>query len=110
MQMNRRKAKLYELQASVLKAAAHPVRLAVLDCLRDGEQCVCKLAEAVGTERTNLSRHLAVMVRSGLLSCRKDGLWVHYRLEAPCALKFLGCVCDVLKEREKRSREILRGL
>ena len=68
------KALLFEKQAQIAKALAHPLRMAVIDFLRDGERCVCDIAEHLGAERSNVSRHLSIMVRAGVLSCRKDGL------------------------------------
>jgi DNA-binding transcriptional ArsR family regulator len=89
--------RLYELKASVLRALAHPLRLAIVDFLSGGEQCVCDIAEHVGGERSNVSRHLAVMLRAGVLECRKDGLRVLYSLRAPCVLDFLSCATALLR-------------
>ena len=97
--MDERSRELYELKAEVVKAAAHPLRLAILDALRDGELCVGEIAEQVSAERSNVSRHLAVMVNAGLLSGQKRGLMVHYSLRTPCILKFFTCVDEVLRER-----------
>ena len=83
---------LFEKQAEIAKAIAHPLRIAVIDFLRDGEECVCDIAEHVGAERSNVSRHLSVMVKAGILSCRKEGLKVFYQLRTPCVADFLGCV------------------
>jgi ArsR family transcriptional regulator len=102
--------KLYELKAEVLKALAHPLRLAVVDSLSDGERCVCDIAEHVGSERSNVSRHLAVMLRAGVLECRKDGLRVLYTLKTPCVRDFLSCATGVLREGERSRRAVLSRL
>ena len=91
------KAQLYEKQAAIAKAIAHPFRVAVLEFIKDDEQCVCDIAAAVGTERSNLSKHLSVMVNSGILASRKEGLKVYYKIKTPCVLKFLDCLTDCLK-------------
>jgi DNA-binding transcriptional ArsR family regulator len=101
---------LYERQADIAKAVAHPVRVAVLDYVKDGEQCVCDIAEAVGTERSNLSKHLSVMVSAGVLASRKDGLKVMYRLKTPCVVKFLDCLKECLKERFTEQQQLLESL
>jgi ArsR family transcriptional regulator len=85
------------MKAEVVKAVAHPIRLAILDSLRQGEVCVCNIAERVGAERSNVSRHLALMVKAGVLTSRKEGLMVFYRLRTPCILHFFSCVENVLK-------------
>lgn len=101
---------LYEKQAEIAKAIAHPLRIAVIDFLKDGERCVCDIAEHVESERSNVSRHLAVMVNAGVLSCRKEGLKVFYWLRTPCVVDFLGCTTRVLKCQAKEHEQILSAL
>ena len=108
--MDSKKARLYERQAEIAKAVAHPLRVAVLDFLKDGEKCVCDIAEHIDSERTNVSKHLTLMVRAGVLSCRKDGLKVFYALKTPCVADFLGCVCRVLKQQAKDNEKLLAAL
>ena len=104
------KALLFERQAGIAKAVAHPLRVAVIDFLRDGEKCVCEIAEHLGSERSNVSRHLSVMVRAGVLTCRKDGLKVFYNLRTPCIAEFLSCVTRVVKQQAKDSEKLLASL
>lgn len=108
--INNTKALVFERQAEIAKAVAHPLRLAVIDFLKDGEKCVCEIAAHLGAERSNVSRHLAVMVRAGVLSCRKDGLKVLYTLKAPCVAQFLSCVTRVLKHQAKEDEKLLASL
>ena len=98
---------LYEKQAVIAKAIAHPVRVAALEFVKNGEQCVCDIAEAVGTERSNLSKHLSVMVNAGVLASRKDGLKVMYRIKTPCVVRFLDCLKDCLKEQAAEQQKML---
>jgi len=102
--------KLYELKAEVFRAVAHPLRLAVIDFLKDGEQCVCDIARHIGAQRSNVSRHLAVMLKAGVVEHRKDGLRMIYSLKAPCILNFLSCVTDLLRRRMEQNRAALKGL
>jgi ArsR family transcriptional regulator len=101
---------LFERQAEIVKAVAHPLRVAVIDFLKEGEKCVCEVAEHLGSERSNVSRHLAVMVRAGVLSCRKDGLKVFYALKTPCVAEFLSCVTRVLRHQAKENEKLLASL
>jgi len=105
-----RKAFLFERQAEIVKAVAHPLRVAAIDFLKDGEKCVCEIAEHLGSERSNVSRHLAVMVGAGVLSCRKDGLKVFYKLRTPCVAQFLLCVTRILKQQAKENEKLLASL
>jgi len=108
--MDARTKKLYEMKAEVFAALGHPIRLAVVDFLRDGEQCVCDIAAHVGAERSNVSRHLAVMLRAGVLEHRKDGLRMLYRLRTPCVVEFMGCVTRVLREQMAANNAALQRL
>ena len=102
--------RLYEMKAEIIQAAGHPIRLAIIDFLEEGPQCVCDIAEHVQAERTNVSRHLAVMIKAGVLSVRRDGVKMIYSLRTPCILKFLGCVTEVLKERLTANQAVLEIL
>ena len=100
----------YEKQAEIAKAVAHPVRVAIIDFLKDGEQCVCDIAERIGSERSNVSRHLSVMVRAGVLECRKEGLKVIYKLKTPCILDFFSCVTGVIRQQAQESQRLLKSM
>ena len=101
---------LFEKQAQIAQAIAHPLRLEIIDFLKDGEQCVCDIAEHVGSERSNVSRHLSLMVSAGVLEFRKDGLKVIYKLKCPCILDFFTCITGVLKEQAVESAKLLKML
>ena len=108
--LDSRNVLLFEKQAEIAKAIGHPVRVAILHFLEGGEQCVCDIAEHVGSERSNVSRHLSVMVGGGVLKSRKAGLKVIYELRTPCILEFFSCVSRVLKQQAKDNEKLLRIL
>jgi DNA-binding transcriptional ArsR family regulator len=93
------------LKAEVFKAMGHPLRLGVIELLKDGEKCVCEIVEQVGTEISNVSKHLSVLKKSGIVADRRDGLKIMYRLTMPCAIDFAKCVENVVIKRldEQRS-------
>ncbi|MBN1787264.1 MAG: winged helix-turn-helix transcriptional regulator [Sedimentisphaerales bacterium] len=101
---------LYDKQAEILKALSHPLRIAILDYLKDGEQCVCDIAKKVGSERSNVSRHLALMVNAGVLSYKKQGLKVIYKLQMPCTSKFFSCLQACIKQQAKETSKLLRAI
>ena len=107
---DKKKLLLFEKQAEIAKAVAHPLRIAVISFLKDGEQCVCDIAEHVGAERSNVSRHLSVMVNAGVLEYRKEGLKVIYRLKCVCILDFFSCVTAVLKQQAEENKKLLTAL
>lgn len=96
------------MQAEVFKAMAHPFRVAVVEFLGQGARCVCEIARHLGETQPNVSRHLALMVRAGVLDSRKEGLKVYYRLRTPCVMNFLRCVDGVLRARLRATEAALR--
>ncbi|MCP4608068.1 MAG: winged helix-turn-helix transcriptional regulator [Planctomycetes bacterium] len=108
--LSSRQKLLFEKQAEVAKAIAHPFRIAIVNFLQDGEQCVCDIAEHIGAERSNVSRHLSIMVNTNLLEYRKEGLKVIYRLKCRCIVDFFTCVSSVLKQQAKDNEKLLKAL
>ena len=108
--LEKNKQRVFEKQAEVINAMAHPVRIAIIDFLKDGEQCVCDIAAHIGSERSNVSRHLSVMVNAGILEYRKDGLKVIYKLKCPCILDFFSCITGVLKQQFREDEKLLKVL
>ena len=108
--MDRATQRLYKMKADVIAAAGHPIRLVAIDFLRNGEQCVCDIAKYVGAKRSNVSRHLGVLLKSGVVSQRKDGLKMMYALRTPCVLNFMQCVEGVLRENAREASKVLAGL
>lgn len=97
----------YEMQAQVITAMAHPIRLAIVDLLKDGEVCVCEIADRISVERSNTSRHLALMFKAGVVKTRKEGLQVFYSLQMPCMLNLLECATKTLEHNLKRQTKAL---
>lgn len=76
------KEKPFDL-ALFFAALSDRTRLRLLNLMRDGEVCVCFFAETLGTNNPKISRHLAYLKRASLVSGRRDGKWMHYRISEP---------------------------
>ncbi|HLC01845.1 MAG TPA: metalloregulator ArsR/SmtB family transcription factor [Anaerolineales bacterium] len=85
---------LYALQASICQTLAHPKRLEAIERLRQGEISVTDLAEALDISQPNLSQHLTLMRQKGIVTTRRAGLNVYYRLASPKIVK----ACDLMRE------------
>ena len=88
-----------EHAAKVLKAIAHPVRLQIVELLQAGEMCVGDIVEALGGKQAVTSQQLNMMKAKGVLSCRRDGARVYYRIENRNVIKLLDCIYDHCKSR-----------
>lgn len=73
----------YQTQAQFFKVLMHPTRLAILDVLRGGEQCVCHMEAALGLRQAHISQHLMVLREAGLVTDRRDGWNIFYRVCIP---------------------------
>ncbi len=86
----------FKKRAEIIKAMAHPARLIVIEALKDGEKCVCELNKLIDLEQSTLSRHLAVLRNSKIITDEKRGLNVFYKLRYPCVLTYLECIENVI--------------
>ena len=85
MRMNDATNDTLDSTVELFKAFADPVRLRLLSLIAVGEVCVCHLHEALDLPQSTVSRHLAYLRQRGLVTGRKEGLWVYYRLATPAS-------------------------
>jgi ArsR family transcriptional regulator len=71
----------------MFRAFSDPTRLRILNLLKTGELCVCDLVRVIDVPQPKISRHLAYLRKAGLVTARRDGQWMHYKL-APAANPF----------------------
>jgi ArsR family transcriptional regulator len=86
---------MHEAQAEFLQAVGQATRLRILEVLADGERCVCDIQAAVREQQSNVSKHLAVLRRSGILTARREGGRVIYRIRNGRIPEFLRQLSDV---------------
>jgi DNA-binding transcriptional ArsR family regulator len=79
----------YAAQVDFLKAISHPTRLAVLEILRDGEQCVCHMEAMLGLRQASISQQLMILREAGLVEVRRDGLNMFYHVVEPQVFRVL---------------------
>lgn len=74
---------IYEQEAKLYKVLMHPARLAILDLLREGEECVCHMEATFGYRQSYISQQLMVLKEAGLVEVRRAGLNIYYRVIRP---------------------------
>lgn len=94
--------------AERLKALADPTRLKILHTLEEGERTVSEILEEVGGSQANVSKHLGLMRRVGILESRREGVNVFYRVIDPAAFAVCRTVCDALERRADSEHKLLR--
>jgi DNA-binding transcriptional ArsR family regulator len=93
--------------AEVLKAMADPTRLKILHGLNQGERCVSDILQVVGGSQANVSKHLSVLKRAGLVDSRRDGLNVFYHITDEGVFTICRNVCDSLELRIDREHQTI---
>lgn len=90
---------LFVIRAQVVKALSHPLRLRIIEVLKPGEEKnVYDLSKELGCAQPSISKHLAVLKNSGVLSFRKEDTKTYYKLRIPCVKEFLSCIDNILKD------------
>jgi len=90
---------IFKKQAKVLKALANESRLRIIDRLSRGECSVGELTKLVGSDRSTVSKHLAVLRAHDIVTDRREGNVVYYTLLTPCVMNFFSCATQVIKGR-----------
>ena len=95
------------LRAEFLKALASPLRLKILDALREGEKNVCELMDTLGICQSTLSCNLSVLRTSGVLLDRKEGTSVYYRVSDKNVYALIKTLDEALKGQ---CEEVMKAL
>jgi DNA-binding transcriptional ArsR family regulator len=88
---------LVELIAERFRTIGEPIRIRILERLRDGEATVQELAHHVGTSQQNVSKHLGTLSRSGIVGRRKDGTFAYYRITDESVFALCEQVCGAVQ-------------
>lgn len=100
--------RVIKLTADFFKTLGHPVRIKILHCLEHGELCVCDLLEEIGIEQSNLSQHLGMMKKQGIIDSRKEGQKVIYRIVYTSVMDVICAAEKTLSQQIGQSQSILK--
>jgi ArsR family transcriptional regulator len=95
----------------LFRALADPTRLRLINLMAEQEICVCYFVEVIDAPQPKISRHLAYLRRLGIVSARREGKWMHYRLAMPGdshAAAILKTTVDALKRDVDLQRDFHR--
>lgn len=94
--------KTLELVAERFRVLGDPVRLRLLQTLEVGEKSVAELVGATGASQANVSKHLQLMLRAGVVQRRREGLFVFYSVRDARVFQLCDAVCGSLAEHFTR--------
>ena len=95
--------------AEYFSVLSEPMRLRLLNLLRDGEKCVQDLVEATQTSQANVSKHLKVMLQAGILTRRSEGTSAYYSVSDDLIFELCNLVCDRLASRIEQQAKYFRA-
>lgn len=100
---------VFEPVAERLRLLADATRLRILNVLREGESSVVQIVGKVGASQPNVSRHLALLLRAGIVTRRQQGRQVHYRVVDPFVDQICEAICGSLRAHVDRQAQRLPG-
>src|SRR5207253_3536600 len=101
---------LVDLIAERFRALGEPTRIKLLDRLREREATVLELTELIGTTQQNVSKHLGVLQRSGIVARRKQGNFAYYRIIDEVVYSLCEQVCGSLQQQVESLRQLVGGV
>jgi ArsR family transcriptional regulator len=100
---------LYEMQAEICKTLTNPKRIEILNTLKNEEKTVTELVNTLGASKANVSQHLAVMRHKGILTTRRDGVNIYYRVANPKVIDACALMKEVLFEQHMAKKKTVTG-
>jgi DNA-binding transcriptional ArsR family regulator len=98
---------LVELIAERFRMLGDPTRIKLLDRLRQGEATVLELTDLLGTTQQNVSKHLGLLQRSGIVARRKQGNYAYYRIVDGSVFSLCELVCGSLEQQVESLRSLV---
>ncbi len=100
---------VFEMQAEICKTLTNPKRIEILNVLKNEEKTVSELVSALGASKANVSQHLAVMRHKGILTTRREGVNIFYRVVNPKVIDACALMKEVLFEQYMTKRKSVAG-
>jgi DNA-binding transcriptional ArsR family regulator len=101
---------LVELIARRFRLLGEPMRIKLLDRLRQGESTVNELADSLESSQQNISKHLSVLTEAGILGRRKEGTYAYYRIADESVFALCEEVCGSIERQLQALNEIVDGV
>lgn len=102
--------KIFQMQCEICKSLAHPLRLAIVDRLNDGETAASELIADLGISKANLSKHISLLVRNGIVESRRNGRKLFYTLTDPKIHKACAIMRSILYKRLKEGEKLASAI
>ncbi len=102
--------KIFEMQCEICKALGHPLRIAIVDLLKDEEASAADLIAELSVSKANLSKHMALLTHGGIVESRKEGRQIFYRLTDPDIHQACTIMRSILYRRLKEGERLASAI
>jgi ArsR family transcriptional regulator, virulence genes transcriptional regulator len=102
--------KIFRMQCEICKSLGHPLRLAIVDRLDNGETAAADLIADLGISKANLSKHMTLLARGGIVDSRRDGRQILYRLTDPEIHRACAIMRSILYRRLKEGDKLASAI
>jgi len=102
--------KIFEMHAEICKVFTNPKRLEIISLLRDGEKTVNELTEMAGVPQANVSQHLTVLRQNNVVTTRRDGANIYYKIANPKIMQACDLMREVLLEQLKENEKLVKRM
>jgi ArsR family transcriptional regulator len=101
---------VFKIKADFLKSLAHPLRLQIIEHLKNREASVGEMVKGIGVEQSGLSKHLSILRVAGILSSRQEKAAVFYSVRDNDIFHVLRPIAEILRKKLKESQSVLAHL
>ncbi len=102
--------KIFEMHAEICKVFTNPKRLEIISLLREGEKTVNELTELAGVPQANVSQHLTVLRQNNVVTTRRNGPNIYYKIANPKILQACDLMKEVLLEQLKENEKLVKKM
>lgn len=102
--------KIFEMHAEICKVFTNPKRLEIISLLRDGEKTVNELVELAGVPQANVSQHLTVLRQNNVVTTRRNGANIYYKIANPKILQACDLMREVLLEKLSENEKLAKRM
>jgi DNA-binding transcriptional ArsR family regulator len=102
--------KIFQMQCDICKALGHPLRMAIVDQLKDRETAAADLIANLEISKANLSKHMSLLMQGGIVEARRDGRQIYYRLTDSDIHKACAIMSAILYRRLKQGEKLASAI
>ncbi|MEM2883074.1 MAG: metalloregulator ArsR/SmtB family transcription factor [Nitrososphaerales archaeon] len=99
--------RIYQMQAEICKSLANPLRIEIINTLKEGAKTVTELMEIIGVNQANLSQHLAILRSKKIVEARRKGNSVYYSLANPKIIEACNLLRQILREQLEAEQKLV---